>query len=130
MRKLEFKQLKKIFIIPVSFVLIMWIVKLVESSFDINLMSHGVFPQTFSGLQGIFFSPFIHSDFTHLFLSMFGPLGASGATVVGPCWRHLVMFSGTQGGKQEFVGKYVSLQTVQRCLIVFRFRWVKHLRET
>ena len=67
MRKLEFKQLKKIFIIPVLFVLIMWIVKLIEFSFNLNLMFHGVFPQTFSGLQGIFFSPFIHSDFTHLF---------------------------------------------------------------
>ena len=38
MRKLEFKQLKKNFIIPVLFVLIMWIVKLVEFSF--NLISY------------------------------------------------------------------------------------------
>ena len=66
MKRLELKQLKKIFTIPFSFVLIMWIIKIVEVSFGLNFSDHGVLPQTFSGLQGILLSPFIHSDFTHL----------------------------------------------------------------
>lgn len=54
-------------IIPGIFVFLMWLVKIVEVLFDINLTRFGIYPLTVQGLPGILFSPFIHADFTHLF---------------------------------------------------------------
>lgn len=45
----------------------MWLIKLIELQFDLSFVKLGVFPQTSNGLKGIFFSPFIHKDLTHLF---------------------------------------------------------------
>ena len=45
----------------------MWLIKLIELQFDLSFVKLGVFPQTPNGLKGIFFSPFIHKDLTHLF---------------------------------------------------------------
>ena len=52
--------------IPLLFVTLMWIVKLIELYFGITFYAHGVLPRSISGLQGILFSPFIHQDFSHL----------------------------------------------------------------
>jgi membrane associated rhomboid family serine protease len=54
-------------IIPGIFVFLMWLVKIVEVLFDIDLTRFGIYPLTVQGLPGILFSPFIHADFTHLF---------------------------------------------------------------
>lgn len=54
-------------IIPGIFVFLMWMVKIIEVLFDIDLSRFGIYPLTIQGLPGIFFSPFIHADFTHLF---------------------------------------------------------------
>ena len=54
-------------IIPGIFVFIMWLVKIIEVLFEIDLSRFGIYPLTFKGLRGILFSPFIHADFTHLF---------------------------------------------------------------
>ena len=54
-------------IIPGIFVFLMWLVKIVEVLFDINLTRFGIYPLTVQGLPGILLSPFIHADFTHLF---------------------------------------------------------------
>lgn len=53
--------------IPGIFVFLMWLVKIVEILFDADLSQLGIYPLTLRGLAGIFFSPFIHSDFRHLF---------------------------------------------------------------
>ncbi len=55
------------FIIPGTFVLLMWIVKLVEVIFGLNFTTLGIFPRSFANLPGIIFSPLIHAGFTHLF---------------------------------------------------------------
>ena len=54
-------------LIPGIFVALMWLVKISEVIFDINLSGLGIYPLTSRGLAGIVFSPFIHSDFNHLF---------------------------------------------------------------
>jgi membrane associated rhomboid family serine protease len=54
-------------IIPGIFISLMWLVKVVEILFGIDLSSFGIYPLTVRGLQGIIFSPFIHADFEHLF---------------------------------------------------------------
>lgn len=54
-------------IIPGIFVILMWLVKISEVLFGINLSGLGIYPLSAKGLAGIIFSPFIHSDFGHLF---------------------------------------------------------------
>src|SRR5664280_979630 len=61
------KKLLLSMIIPGIFVFLMWLVKIIEVLFEIDLSRFGIYPMTARGLPGILFSPFIHSDFTHLF---------------------------------------------------------------
>ena len=51
---------------PILFVLLIWIVFWAESRFGFNLNYLGVYPRSLSGLQGVLFSPFIHSGLSHL----------------------------------------------------------------
>tara|TARA_B100001758_G_scaffold247961_1_gene269279 strand:+ start:37370 stop:37975 length:606 start_codon:yes stop_codon:yes gene_type:complete len=44
----------------------MWGVKIIELQFDLSFVKLGVFPQRAVGLKGIFLSPFIHKDLSHL----------------------------------------------------------------
>jgi membrane associated rhomboid family serine protease len=63
----EKRQLIQSFYFPLFFVALMWLVKGSEWYFEINLSNFGILPRNFSGLKGIFFSPFIHGDLKHLF---------------------------------------------------------------
>lgn len=65
-------------IVSSIFIIILWIIKLAEEVTGISLSNLGVYPRQPEGLKGIIFSPFIHSDFSHLisnsttlFVSMF-----------------------------------------------------------
>jgi membrane associated rhomboid family serine protease len=60
------KKLLLSMIIPGIFVFLMWLVKIVELLFEIDLSRFGIYPLTLHGLPGIVFSPFIHADFHHL----------------------------------------------------------------
>ncbi|MBN2893316.1 MAG: rhomboid family intramembrane serine protease [Bacteroidales bacterium] len=53
------------------FVAIMWIIKIFEETLGYSFAEFGVYPQTFAGLNGIIFSPFLHGDFNHLFSNTF-----------------------------------------------------------
>jgi membrane associated rhomboid family serine protease len=53
--------------VPLFFVLFLWFIYWLEIRFDFDFVENGVYPRTFSGLQGIVFSPFIHSDLDHLY---------------------------------------------------------------
>ncbi len=55
------------FILPGTFVLLMWIVKLLEVIFNLNFTTFGIYPRSFANLPGILFSPLIHAGFSHLF---------------------------------------------------------------
>jgi len=66
MNSTEKKKIISILFIPLLFLLLMWLVKIIEVNFQISFVPYGVFPQTIDGLKGILFSPFIHKDFTHL----------------------------------------------------------------
>ena len=63
---MKYKALFNVLKIPLLFVALMWGVKGIEVYIGTSFFSHGVLPRTFSGLQGILFSPFIHKDFSHL----------------------------------------------------------------
>ena len=66
MNKTERKALFNILFFPILFLIIMWMVKLIEDGFGLSFSDYGVYPQNLSGLKGILFSPFIHGDFEHL----------------------------------------------------------------
>ena len=61
---------KKIFryslILPVSFLLAIWLVKIIEISLDVQFSSLGIYPRKLSGLIGIILTPFLHGDLKHL----------------------------------------------------------------
>tara|TARA_B110000196_G_C20926447_1_gene557799 strand:- start:125 stop:796 length:672 start_codon:yes stop_codon:yes gene_type:complete len=67
MKKSEKKEILSILALPFMFLLIMWLVKLIELQFDLSFIKFGVSPQSLKGLKGVFFSPFIHKNLTHLF---------------------------------------------------------------
>jgi membrane associated rhomboid family serine protease len=51
---------------PVAFVMLLWIVKIIEISSQASFVKYGIFPRTISGLIGIITAPLIHADFNHL----------------------------------------------------------------
>ncbi|MDR1632618.1 MAG: rhomboid family intramembrane serine protease [Dysgonamonadaceae bacterium] len=66
-KSLEIKQILYAFFFPAIFVLVLWLVWMVEKGFDMNWYRFGIIPRTVEGLRGILFSPFIHSDANHLY---------------------------------------------------------------
>tara|TARA_B100000767_G_scaffold267194_1_gene285593 strand:+ start:50 stop:721 length:672 start_codon:yes stop_codon:yes gene_type:complete len=66
MNTAEKKKILSTLFIPIIFLFLMWLVKIIEVNFQVNFVRYGVFPKTIEGLKGILFSPFIHKDFTHL----------------------------------------------------------------
>lgn len=54
-------------IIPALFVFVMWFLKITEIIFETDFSFLGIYPLSIKGLPGIFFSPFIHGDFKHLY---------------------------------------------------------------
>lgn len=52
---------------PLLFVLLIWIVFWFEIRFGYDFNRYGVYPRTITGLRGIIFSPFLHSNLKHLF---------------------------------------------------------------
>ena len=53
-------------LLPVALTLAIWFVFWFELRFGFNFTHYGVRPRSLSGLRGIIFSPFIHSDIDHL----------------------------------------------------------------
>lgn len=53
--------------LPLFFVVFLWLVYWVEVRFHFDFSDNGILPRTFSGLQGIVFSPFIHANLEHLY---------------------------------------------------------------
>ena len=53
-------------IVPIYLVLILWVVHILKLTFNLNLSSYGVIARDWSGVKGIFTSPFIHGSIQHL----------------------------------------------------------------
>jgi len=67
MEENNFKFTNAVIGVPLFFVLFLWFVYWLEIRFGFDFDDNGVLPRTFSGLQGIIFSPFIHSNIEHLY---------------------------------------------------------------
>lgn len=63
----QFKFTNWVVTVPLFLVLLLWFVYWLQIRFDFDFVENGILPRTFSGLQGVFFSPFIHSDINHLY---------------------------------------------------------------
>ncbi len=61
-----FKFTPSVWIVPVLLLSMIWGVFLIENFFHLDFSKHGILPRSFSGLQGIFFSPFLHGNFHHI----------------------------------------------------------------
>jgi len=53
-------------VFPGLLVLTIWVIKLIEVSFNTSFAEYGLNPQTVVGLRGILFSPLLHADWSHL----------------------------------------------------------------
>jgi membrane associated rhomboid family serine protease len=53
-------------IIPGMFIFLMWLIKVIEILFELDLSFLGIYPLELKGIPGIFLSPIIHADFKHL----------------------------------------------------------------
>ena len=63
----HFKYTNAVLGLPLFFVLFLWFVYWLEIRFDFDFVENGIYPRTFSGLQGIIFSPFSQSGLNHLY---------------------------------------------------------------
>ena len=63
----HFKFTNSVIGLPLFFVVLLWFVFWLEIRFDFDFVQNGIYPRTFSGLQGVFLSPFIHVDMEHLY---------------------------------------------------------------
>ena len=62
----HFKFTPSVWLVPTLLLILLWFVFFLEHSFNIDLTSHGILPRNVSGLQGVFFSPFLHGSFNHI----------------------------------------------------------------
>lgn len=67
MEENNFKFTNSVIGVPLFFVLFLWFVYWLQIRFGFDFDENGILPRTFSGLQGIVFSPFVHSGIEHLY---------------------------------------------------------------
>jgi membrane associated rhomboid family serine protease len=60
------RHLLRIVAYPVLFLLLLWAIRFMDQTFELNLVRLGIYPRRPSGLIGIIFSPLIHSNYMHL----------------------------------------------------------------
>ena len=53
-------------VVPITLLVIIWIVFVLDQAFSLDLSYFGIFPRRISGLRGILISPFIHGSLKHI----------------------------------------------------------------
>ncbi|UAM98476.1 rhomboid family intramembrane serine protease [Polaribacter litorisediminis] len=56
-----------LFLVPILYVVGIWLLYWIEIQFNFNFNKFGVFPRSLEGIRGVFFMHFIHSNASHLF---------------------------------------------------------------
>ncbi len=59
-------RLKYSLIFPTFFIILIWIIHIVQNTGNYQFYRWGIYPLHISGLKGIIFSPLIHKDYLHL----------------------------------------------------------------
>ncbi len=65
--KYDARRLRRSFILAASFATVLWLIKLVDVVFGLDLVQYGVYPRRPSGLVGILWAPLIHGSLSHVF---------------------------------------------------------------
>ena len=73
------RKLRRSIYLTVSFVVVIWMVKIVETTWQVDFGVYGILPRTLSGTIGIVTAPLIHGDIFHLLSNSF-PLLILGVT--------------------------------------------------
>ena len=68
-------------IVPVCFILLLWLIKTFEVATGISFVQLGLFPHRLSGLIGIVTAPLIHANFNHLISNSIPVLILSGGII-------------------------------------------------
>lgn len=63
---METKRIIYAFVFPVFFISLLWIIRILEWSFNTDWVYLGIYPHEVKGLPGILTSPLIHADASHL----------------------------------------------------------------
>ncbi|MFK5957946.1 MAG: rhomboid family intramembrane serine protease [Lutibacter sp.] len=66
MSETNFKFRPNVIVVPLITIILIWIIYYVEIKFGFNFNKYGIYPKSIIGLRGILFSPFIHSNTSHL----------------------------------------------------------------
>lgn len=67
----EKEHIRKSFLIPAVFVVIIWVIKIIEYYGSVSFVNYGVYPGRPSGLIGILTFPLIHGSWEHLMSNTF-----------------------------------------------------------
>jgi membrane associated rhomboid family serine protease len=67
--------------LAIGFVLLLWVIHLMNWAMGLDLRPLGVRPREWSGLVGVFTAPLVHGDFGHLFANSM-PLATLGAAMI------------------------------------------------
>ena len=62
-----FKFSKSFLLVPVVYLVSIWVIYFIEIQFNLNFNKYGVYPRTLEGFRGVFLTHFIHSNTSHLF---------------------------------------------------------------
>ena len=60
------RRLRRSLILTATVAAVLWLSKLVEAAFGLDLVHYGVYPRKLDGLAGILWAPLIHGSFPHL----------------------------------------------------------------
>jgi len=71
--KEEHKKVINSLVFPIIFLVVIWLIKLIEYFFHLDFSDYGILPLKTKGLIGILASPLIHANFAHLIANS-GPL--------------------------------------------------------
>jgi len=58
---------RNVLLVPFIVVFLIWFVYWIEIQFSFNFTKYGIYPRNIAGFKGVFLSPFIHSNTSHLF---------------------------------------------------------------
>ena len=57
---------RKSILIPAALIIIIWMIYVSQTTFNLPFAHYGVLPRTIQGLAGILSAPLVHADFAHL----------------------------------------------------------------
>lgn len=77
----DVRRLRRAFFVALSFTVLLWLIKVSDIIFNLDLVQYGVFPRRLSGLQGVVWAPLLHGSLSHVF-SNTAPLIILGTTLL------------------------------------------------